>query len=230
MPIDMFETRTMLQALREKKPPRTFLLDSFFRNVDTYATEAVDVDIRKGKRKLAPFVSPLHEGKVVKRDGYTTEVFKPPYLKPKRPTRAHNFLRRIPGESAYTGSITPQQRAAAERDKDIAELTMSIVRREEWMAAQALTTGQVVVSGEGVEAVVDFQFDVSQTVTLGGADVWTNANSDPINDLRTWRQERSRASGATPDRAIIGSNVVDPLLARLEDKLDQRRIDLGNIQ
>ncbi|HSH30034.1 MAG TPA: major capsid protein, partial [Thiohalobacter sp.] len=47
---------------------------------------------------------------------------------------------------------------------------------------------------------------------------------------RTWRQERSRASGATPDRAIIGSNVVDPLLARLEDKLDQRRIDLGNIQ
>lgn len=230
MPVDMFETRTMLQALEEMKPPRTFLLDSFFPNVQTFGTEAVDVDIMKGKRKLAPFVSPLHEGKVLKREGYTTESFKPPYVKPKRTTRAQNFLQRMPGEAVYTGSMTPDQRAAAELGKDLAELRESIIRREEWMAAQALTTGQVVVSGEGVEAVVDFQFDPAQTVTLAGANLWTDASSDPIKDLRTWKRERAQASGATVDRAIIGSNVVDPLYARIQNKLDLRRIDLGEIR
>ena len=51
MSISLFETRTMLQALEEMKAPRTFLIQSFFPNVETFATESVDIDIVKGKRK-----------------------------------------------------------------------------------------------------------------------------------------------------------------------------------
>ena len=230
MPVDMFETRTMMQALEEMKPARTFLLDSFFPTTKTFGTEAVDVDIVKGKRKLAPFVSPLHEGKVVKRERYSTETFKPPYVKPKRATRAQNFLQRQPGEAVYAGSLTPQQRAARELGKDLAELRESIIRREEWMASQALTTGKVVVVGEGINAEVDFGMDVAQLVTLSGDDLWTASTGKPIENLRAWKRARAQASGVTCDRAIIGANVVDPLYSRLKDQLDTRRIDLGMIK
>ena len=58
--------------------------------------------------------------------------------------------------------------------------------------------------------------------------------ADPVKDLRTWKRRCSQDSGATVDRAIIGAiikaNVVDPLLAKLKDKLDTRRIDLGFIK
>nr|VFJ67558.1 MAG: hypothetical protein BECKFW1821B_GA0114236_11323 [Candidatus Kentron sp. FW] len=47
MPISLFETRTMLEALEEMKAPRTFLIQSFFSNVETFATELVDIDIVK---------------------------------------------------------------------------------------------------------------------------------------------------------------------------------------
>lgn len=232
MPVDMFETRTMMQALEEMKPPRTFLLDSFFRNSQTFGTEAVDVDIVKGKRKLAPFVSPLHEGKVVKREGYSTETFKPPYLKPKRATRAQNFLQRQPGEAVYAGSLTPQQRAARELGKDLTELRESIIRREEWMASQALTTGKVTVSGDGVEAEVDFQMDATHLVTLSGTDLWTDAGSDPIAKLRAWKRMCAQDSGVAPDRVIFGASVVDAFFhnAKVKDLLDNRRIEIGTIK
>lgn len=230
MPVGLFETRTMMAAVLEMHSPRTFLLDSFFPNVETFSTESVDVDIYKGKRKLAPFVSPVAEGKVLNRDGYTTETFKPPYVKPKRPTRAQNFLDRTPGEAVYTGTLTPQQRAAQELGKDMMDLMESIIRREEWMASQALTTGKVLVVGEGVDAEVDFNMGASHNVTLSGSDLWTDPDSNPIQDLRNWKRMIAQDSGVTADRVIIGSSVVDPLYDRLKDKLDTRRIDLGMIK
>ncbi|VFN03330.1 MAG: Phage major capsid protein E [Candidatus Kentron sp. G] len=77
---------------------------------------------------------------------------------------------------------------------------------------------------------VDFLMSDSHKIELSGTKVWTHADADPIKDLRTWKRKCSQDSGATVDRAIIGSNVVDPLLAKLKDKLDTRRIDLGFIK
>ncbi len=56
--INIYETRTMLQAIEMMKPVRTFLKDTFFSNVQTHPTEHFDVDYYKGRRKMAPFVSP----------------------------------------------------------------------------------------------------------------------------------------------------------------------------
>nr|VFK12787.1 MAG: Phage major capsid protein E [Candidatus Kentron sp. LFY] len=230
MPINLFETRTMLAALEEMKPVRTFLLDSFFVNTRTFGTEAVDIDIVKGKRKMAPFVSPYSQGKVMRRDGYKTETFKPPYIKPKRPTRAQDFLTRTPGEAVYAGSLTPQQRAARQLGKDLMELREGIVRREEWMAAQALTTGKVIAVGEGINAEVDFNMAMTHKITLSGTSLWTDASADPIKNLRTWKRMIAQDCGVTADRLIIGAQVVDPLYERLKGKLDTRRIDLGFIK
>nr|VFJ67564.1 MAG: Phage major capsid protein E [Candidatus Kentron sp. FW] len=172
----------------------------------------------------------------MRRDGFVTETFKPPYIKPKRPTRAQDFLTRTPGEAVYAGSLSPQQRAARQLGKDMREMMDAIIQREEWMAAQALVNGKVIVTYEDDDGKVigqkevDFLMSDSHKIELSGTKVWTHADADPVKDLRTWKRRCSQDSGATVDRAIIGSNVVDPLLAKLKDKLDTRRIDLGFIK
>ena len=77
--IDLFETRTLLRAMEQSQPPKTFLLDTFFPVIRQSETDTVDIDIIKGKRKLAPFVAPMHEGKVISNEGFHTDTFKPPY-------------------------------------------------------------------------------------------------------------------------------------------------------
>jgi len=99
MAIDIFNTRTMLAALEQMKRPKTFLLDMFFRAVSTSNTKYVDVDIVKGKRRLAAFVSPVIAGKPVEKRGFTTKSYAPPYIKPKLLTTADDLLNRLPGEA-----------------------------------------------------------------------------------------------------------------------------------
>ena len=62
--MDIFDTRTMLEAVEQMPSARRFLLNTFFNggNPVTFATKTVDIDIIKGKRKMAPFVHPRLPG------------------------------------------------------------------------------------------------------------------------------------------------------------------------
>ena len=101
MPQSIFETRTMLAAVEQMHTPSTFLLNTFFAAEETFDTKTVDVDIVKGGRKLAPFVSPRVEGKVVTKDGFQSKNITPAYIKPKMETNAEQLLNRNPGLSPY---------------------------------------------------------------------------------------------------------------------------------
>ena len=231
MSIDLFSTRTMLTALEQMFIPKTFLLDLFFKSVEVSDTEYVDIDIVKGKRTLAPFVSPRAEGKVMAKDGYTTKSFKPPYVKPKDKTDAQDLLIRQPGEMVYPGAKTPLQRAQETLGKDMLRLINMIVRREEWMAAQALNTGKIVVVGDGVDAEIDFGMDATHKITLTGAALWTDVASTPLANLKSWKQTAGKDSGHVSDVAVFGTDAINAFLdhADTKDKLNNRRIILGQI-
>jgi len=85
--INIYETRTMLRAIEQMKRPRTFLLNTFFTAIEQSTSKHVDIDIVRGKRRLAVFVNPLHEGRRVDRKGYTTSTIEPPYIKQKMPIK-----------------------------------------------------------------------------------------------------------------------------------------------
>lgn len=228
MPIDLFETRTMLEAVKQMLPVRTFLKDTFFSNIRTFDTEHVDVDIVKGKRRMAPFVSPKQAGKVVERLGYRTNTYKAPMINPKLPTTAEQLQKRLAGESLYSG-LSPDDRAAEQLGRDLAELDEMITRREEWMCAQALFQGRINVKGDGVDEVIDFQ--LTNKEVLAGADKWSDPTSDPLADLKRWRLAVIKASGINPDIAIFASDVVDAFLAhsKIKEMLDLRLVDTGQI-
>ena len=64
--------------------PSSFLLDTFFPNVQTSDKEEIFFDVTDSKPHISPFVSPLLPGKVVDSGGYQTKSFKPAYVKDKR--------------------------------------------------------------------------------------------------------------------------------------------------
>ena len=232
MAVNLYETRTMLRILEESKPARRFLLDTFFSDVETSTTEHVDIDVIVGQRRMAPFVSPLSEGKVVEKIGYTTRTFKPPYLKPKFVVDAEDLTDRMPGNIIYTPGSSPAERTARKLGELLAEGREMVVRRCEWMAANALNTGTITVTGEGLSATIDFSMPAGNKITLTGGDLWTDtANSDPLKNLRTWRRQIAQSAGVSPDIAIIGTSVTDALLAHddVRTLLDNRRIQVGNI-
>ena len=228
MPLNLYDTRTMLQAIEMMMPAQTFLRDTFFPSTDTFLTEHVDVDYYKGRRKMAPFVSPRSSGKVMDREGFTTKSFKPAMIKPQRIITGDDINKRSIGENIYS-TRSPDERAAEILAQDLTELDEAITRREEWMAAQILFTGKVDIIGEDVNATLDFDFTNKET--LSGTDLWSAAESDPIADLKRWRKEVIKKSGVNPDRVILASDVVDAFVnnEKVKESLDNRRIVLGQI-
>lgn len=230
MAVDLFETRTMLAAVEQMKRARRFLGSTFFGAEPIVATTAhVDIDIIKGKRKLAPFVRPNRPGRIVDRSGSVMRSYKPAYVKPKLETQAGMLLARQPGEALYS-SRTPLDRAGEQLARDMEDLNDQITRREEWMIAQALTTGAVRVQGDGVDDVVDFQMSDSHLVTEQNR--WVDAGSDPIADLRKYKRRIARDSGRTAQAAVLSSEAADAFLdnTKVGEKLNTRRVDLGMIR
>lgn len=233
MAIDMFDTRTMLRMLDEGKTAQSFLRDRYFSDVRPFDTKKVDVDLYKGKRRLAPFVHPKIGGKTVDRLGYRTETYEPPEVSPDMVTSAEDLLKRSAGEDVY-GAMSPEERAADQMGRDMAELDNMITRREEWMSAQALFTGKIAVTGEGYDEEIQYwPADAGDQPyeALGAGDRWNESTSDPLADFRTGRRTVIQSSGVNPVDAILGTDAIEALLANeaFSKRLDNRRIDMGMI-
>lgn len=231
MAISMFYTRTMLKALEQKLAPTTFLLDTFFPNVEQSLSKYVDIDIYKGKRRLAPFVKSTQQGKMVERTGYTTSTFEPPYIKEKMITTADEILNnRSMGDTIYIGK-TPEQRAAEQLMKDLEYLRDLIIRREEWMASQVLETGIISVTGDGYDAEIDFGMDANHIIAVGSITAWSEDAATPVKNLRTWKRLIQKDSGLVPNVAVFGYSAWDAFIehSSVQELLDNRRIMLGQI-
>ena len=230
--MDIFDTRTMLDAVEQMTPARRFLMATFFNGgmPRTFATKAVDIDIVKGKRKMAPFVHPRLPGSLSSREGYRTDTYVPPYIQPKMETTAELILKRAAGENPYA-SRPPLQRAGEQLGKDIADLDDEIIRREEWMCAQALTTGQVRVVGEGVDDTIDFMMAADHKITLATGQ-WGGSGSDPLGNLRGWKRKVAKDSGRTANTAVLSGEALDAFQSddMVMKQLNTRRVDMGIIK
>ena len=153
----IYTPRALGKLITRMPPVHTFFRDTLFKNRRTFPTKSVDVDFKKGSRALAPFVHPKVGGKVVPNSGYQTKTYTPVLLAPDKITTVDDLLNRSAGENPYSGR-TPAERAVEKLADDLRELNEMIVRREEWMAATAIFTGQIPIIGEGLNEVIDFDF------------------------------------------------------------------------
>lgn len=203
----IYDTNTLIQVVPNLKVAQQFLLDKFFPNIVTSDTEKVSIDIDVGKRRMAPFVSPLVEGKLVEQRRYQTNEFTPAYIKDKRAPDLLKPVRRMIGER-IGGELTGEEREMANLYAEMADQVDIVNRRLEWMAAQALVTGKLTVEGDGFEMVtIDYGRDPSLTVAKTGAGQWTRANvlnaagdgpgtASPSADIDGWQRQILKMSGA----------------------------------
>jgi len=168
----VYDTNTLIAVVPNLKRAQSFLLDKFFPNIVTSDSEFVSIDVDVGMRRMAPFVSPLVEGKLVEQRRIQTNTFKPAYLKDKRAPDLRKPVRRMIGER-IGGDMTGAEREMANLEFEMADQVDVLTRRLEWMAASALGTATVTIAGDGFPTVVvDFGRDPSLTVALSGNGVW----------------------------------------------------------
>ena len=226
--INIYTPRYLAEVVRQAPPVHTFFRDTFFTNIKPFATERVDIDIKKGGRRMAAFVHPRAGGKVLRSSGYQTESYKPPLINPYTVTTADQLMTRLPGEDIYSG-MTPAQRAAQKLMDEYNDLNDATTRREEWMAVQAITTGQIPIVGEGVNEVIDFGF--TNKVTLSSTARWGQSAAKILDNLDEW-ESRVLTNGFTNvDMVIMGKEALKKFLADadVQKNLDNRRVEMGII-
>lgn len=223
----LFETRQMLSQISEMFPANNFLLNTFFREVNVTESEHIDIEVEKGKRKMAPFVHPLRQGKIDTREGYTAKSMKPAYVKPKRSSTAADYLAKFIGENPYA-PMSRAEKAAMLQAKDLSEMLDQIARREEWMAAQQLTSGLIPVVGEGVNVTIDLGIDTSHV--LANTDLidngWATASScAPLDDLEALQLLISKDSGLYADVAVFGATAWQKFAASAQVVAEDIKVD-----
>ena len=204
-----YTTAKLVGLVPNLKTSQNFLLDLLFRGLVEADTEEVLIDVDVGLRRMAPFCSPLVEGKLVEQRKYQTNKFKPAYIKDKRAPDLRKPVRRMIGERVG-GELTGAERELANLQVEMADQVDMVNRRLEWMAAQALTTGTVTIAGEGFPTtVIDFGRSASLTVALSGTNRWGQTVNSVGRDtnidgqLTDWAAAILKASGATPTDLIF---------------------------
>lgn len=201
--MDIFSTQVLSKVVERLRTPPSFLLDTFFPNVQTSDKEEILFDVTDSKPRISPFVSPLLPGKVVDSGGYRTKSFKPAYVKDKRRFDANIPYKRVAGET-IGGSLSPSQRYERALATTLTDQLDNLTRREEVMAAEILRTGKVVVSGDGYPAqTVDFGRDSELTKALSGSATWESSGVNPLDNLEDWAIAIQDKSGVVAKTVVM---------------------------
>jgi hypothetical protein len=201
---DVFSTDVLTAVLQSLLGNPQFLLDRFFPITQSETSEQIHFDVIQGKRRIAPFVSPLVEGQVVLSQGFVTNTFTPAYIKDKRVFDMNRPLKRYPGEQ-IGGTLTPGDRLRYLIAFDMQDQLNMLRRRLETMAGQVLATGKATITGDKYPTVVvDFGRSASHTIVANP--MWSNAPGI-LDNLQDWAQIALEDTGVMLNDIIMGVDV-----------------------
>ena len=207
MPVNSTDTYDLVRKIEQRRPPMSFYMARYFGSIMQFDTEEVHFDEVLGDRRMAPFVSPLVEGKAMRDKGHTMKLFRPAYLKPKHIVDPTKALKRLPGES-FGGSMSPEQRMSAKVAENFMKEDEMIDNRLEWMCLEVLKNASVTISGIDYPSVsVDYGRDANNTVALAGVLRWNDTSAEPLTDLEDLSTQMATADFGAPATDVM----MDPL-------------------
>lgn len=232
MAIELWESADLMEVTYADgaAPPDGFWLGDYGRLFTSEKRKIYFDDIAPRDRRLAPFVAPNVQGRVMRSRGRTLSSFEPAYVKPKHIVDPTKALVRRPGEPLSTlagvGIGSDQVSLEARFDAHVADNMRSeremIERRWDWMACQATVYGKVTVSGEDYPTrEVDFLRDPSLTQTLLGGAKWDQTTSDKLANIRVMRKNAFELGQAPVRKLVFGTDAAE---AFLSDEVIQERL------
>jgi hypothetical protein len=197
--------------------PRVFTFDK-----EEVYFERADVD----NRKLAPFVAPNVQGRVMRGQGYYAKSLRPAYVKPKHVIDPTKAIARMMGET-FGGSMSMQARFDAHVANNLRLEREAIERRWDWMACRAVADGKITIAGDDYPTTtVDFERDSALTVQLTGTAVWSaTATANPLRDLGALNDIAFNLGNAPITDLVFGIQAWQNFIKN-QDVKDLLRIDI----
>jgi hypothetical protein len=226
----IYTPQAMLEAMSQKARPLTFLAGLFVKRRTTHTTPVVSIDVEKGGRKLAAYVSRTSNPNKVGKRSFSTNIHTAPYLSEEIDFTAENvILERLPGESALS-PMSPRARQDRMVMAWLEDLQDRLINREEQQIAEALQTGKLHVAGNTVDYYVDYQMAGSHLVTLTGGDKW-DSTGDKIAQLQAWAALTRDAGAPTSNVVVMGVDAANLFLKDTDVRkyMDMLRVDAGAI-
>ena len=236
--VNLYETRRMLDVLRQM-PPSPKFLRRFQQNTKQHDTDTVDIDFEKGGQRVVPYVYPVKEGVVMEREGYETYSYKIPYARIKMASAADKWLFRSAGETPYTDG-GPAARAAKALLDDFDYLNRCLDVEEERQRAEAFSEGKVTIrNAEGI-AIKAIPFGLTHTGSPAAP--WTAATgfNDVLEFLRGKVMEITDTGAPAPTDIILAGDVGNILIRVFNPenktsylssiKVDRGQIDVRNVE
>jgi hypothetical protein len=142
--------------------------------------------------------------------GYRTFAMKPAYIKLSDTAFPTEAFTRMAGEE-YGGDKTPMDRIDQITAEQIATHKEMIETRLEKMASEVLFDAKLtIVDDDYPEAIVDFERDVNNSITVGNA--WGTAGATPEDDIQQLSLQINKSSrGAKVTDLIMSGNTADKL-------------------
>lgn len=209
---EIWETAELMEVSYSDQaaPPDGFWRSRYFsRPFYSEAQEIIFDQLPARDRRLAPFVAPNVQGRVMRSRGSTMGSFAPAYVKPKHVIDPSKAIPRMRGEqlSSLLGGNGTRLSLEDRFDAHVAAAVVAeremIDRRIDWMACQVAVYGGVTVVGEDYpERYVDFNRDASMTLTPAVGMTWDDPDSRPLADLQVVRTNGFQL-GRAPMRDVI---------------------------
>lgn len=227
MAISIFSSREMTRPFVKEFKPKTELARRFIKRREVHQTRTFQIDQVTGGRIMAVFSSPLREGVPVRRDGFSTNDITPGYIKLLGAISPEDCQNRMPGEAIFAPAKAPlMDRATKIMMAGLVKMDDAIVRRVEYMAMEALTTGKVTIvdmdnEGNVVEVrEVDFGYhaDHTPTPTID----WDAEGATILDNLAAWAKLCARDGGMYPNVMYCDDAVG---LALMNDATIQKFLD-----
>ena len=228
MTIATSQTVILTDLVEDLKTPQSAIVTRYFPVTSTFDTEVVQVDVEKGRRTIAPLVSPRVPGRPQTRAQHQTNLIKPAYVKPKVEFDPDTTpVERQLGEP-IGGNLSAQERHDRALFREMSAQDRQLIRREELMGTEALRTGKLTLVGEDYPATtVDFQRDATLSpAALAGGELWSAATPKIAAKLEALAKLVRKASGVNPIDVIMGEDAFGAFIedAAVKGELDNRGI------
>lgn len=208
----LYSTAALLGVMRDEaamQPPLSYWLDLCFPNVINFQEEYIDFGMISDTRKIAPLVVPTAQGRPIYSAAERVSRVKPAYVKPKDPVNASRVIQRAAGlgELNTNSNWSPQQRYNAIVADILRVHRRAIERRWEWLAAQAVLYGEVVLEDEAYpRTIVNFERAAGNSITLTPGNQWGEGGVSILGDIEGWKKTvRDAPFGGPTNRLTVGS-------------------------
>lgn len=232
-PIELISQYTpidMIEAMVQNPRPITFLRDLLIRGRETeHDTKIIEIDVKKGGRSVAAYVSRVGDANLVGKKGFSTNMHAIPYVYEEVTFTAEDINTRLPGNTIYASGAA--NRLDTRIGEWLGELNDRLETLEETQIAEIIQTGKLTVEGKDVSFVIDFQMDATHLALNSGTSNWGTGTENKLAQLSAGAKIIRETGAPNPTHLLLDELAAQDFLADeiILKYLDNRRVEMGQI-